>query len=359
VNSSVVISKQERGAMNEQKWRELTTSEVPEISTPMESTELIARMPSATDKVKWQTLVIVATGSNGGGKSLFLTVHQTEQLIKAHYAGFHVWSNYKVGFWYNCPLHRRKCFLHSEPLDMNAFYTFDKGLVWGWVYIDEIDKWMDCQEWQNVTQKIVSKVLTLIRHRQLSLGLTIQDLDWLNSRLKFQVDAELSCRDASFTPWGKSIGLKKGEVTNITARDYTGKLTGYMYKETGRVYTVDMRARWAWHHYDTFAEFDPMEGNARYTIERKEMRIDADGHVIDMTAYKKEKQLQLDTARGIILPIIVDLRNEGCDSIGKAEFRAKLYEKGINLPIQDLGRILSSLNVEKKDRTYDLSFVNE
>jgi hypothetical protein len=51
----------------------------------------------------------------------------------------HVWSNYPIAFKYAAP-GMKPVELHSLPLNMEAFYTFDEELSGGWALIDEIDQ---------------------------------------------------------------------------------------------------------------------------------------------------------------------------------------------------------------------------
>ncbi len=266
---------------------------------------------------------------------------QIHALRHALSVGYNVWSNYPVGFYY------KDKYLCPKPLDMQALYTFDEGIAWGWVFIDEIDKWLDRQDWANMTSKIITQILTLIRHRQLSLGLSIQSLNWLNARGQFQVDAEISCRDAAYSPWGRINKLENGEVCNLIFKDHSGIYTGYTYDESGKLSFRDFRGRWLWNKYDTYYEFNPMDAKATYHIKKKEYEVDAEtGEVTDLAYIKKLRSEQLDTDMCNISDLIWDLKGKGIDTIDRAEFRYMAKERGINIKDNKaFTTVLTNLNV--------------
>lgn len=312
---------------------------------------------------RWVSRVVAGTGPRGSGKTLWLTVVQVIALIKAYYLGFNVWSNYPVGFWYRDPLTNRRVYLCSEALNMSMLYTFSKGLAWGWVFIDEIDKWLDRQEWNAATAQIIVQVLTMIRKRQLSLGMTIQDLNWLNARGQFQTDVEINNRDAAFSPWGKSVGLQHGEVVNQLYKDLNGTYTGYTYDETGKIYHADMRAKWAWPLYDTDNEYNPMAEKVQLNRKKREMEFDpATGQLIDITAQKNQEMERFNQDLFALADIIKTLKSSGVEVINKSELRGIALERKVNLALSasDFSRALSRFNVDTSSRVnFNIAYANE
>jgi hypothetical protein len=197
------------------------------------------------------------------------------QLERAYYLNkyfgrkLRIFSNYPVGFWKTPIGETRSVYFQPEPLNMEALYVFDKELFDCQVYIDEIDQWMDRQEWAAVTQKLINKVTQLIRKRKMSMHGTIQSFEWLNSRLQFQTDIIVRCREAAFSPWGKMNGLRLGEMAFLTWYDNSGIMTGYTYKENPKTSIKEDMFREGhrfWNSYDTSFEFDPLSTSTKYRL---------------------------------------------------------------------------------------------
>ena len=214
---------------------------------------------------------IIIDGPRGACKSLYMSALIAERLIHYYVLKLmtgeerHVWSNYAVAFWWNSPT-GEKVYLHTEPLNRDTLILFEKELAHGWVYIDEIDQWLDRQQWQAVTQKIIIKGMTQIRKRLISIAGTLQDATWLNGRADFQIDIQVSCRESAFTPWGRKQGTDLGEVAFLTFKDKSGIMTGYKYEESWKEYQLVFQGKRFWNIYDTDNEFDPLESITKYKI---------------------------------------------------------------------------------------------
>lgn len=310
---------------------------------------------------RWVSRVLAGTGPRGSGKTLWLTVQQYYALIKAFYLGFKVWSNYPVGFYHYDPFTAKKVYLYSMPLNMSALYTFSKELTYGWVFIDEIDKWLDRQEWAAGTSRIIVQVLTMIRKRHISLGLSIQDLEWLNNRAQFQTDVEVNCRDAAFSQWGRSVGLQNGEIVNQVCKDLSGTYTGFMYHEDFMVYRRNMRAKWAWPIYNTDQEFNPMEEKTAFSMKKREIEYDPiSGDLIDKTAIKRAELERFNNDLMLFSDLIIDVKNQGYEQIEKAHLKNLAFKLGIDITDpRKLTSLLGKFNVDSTSRVYyDLRYTN-
>lgn len=221
------------------------------------------------------SLITMATGPRGSLKTLLMTSDMCYHLERAYYQNKYrgrnikIFSNYPVGFW-KVPIgETQRHYFKPEPLNMEALYIFDKELSDCQVYIDEIDQWMDRQEWQSVTQRLINKVTQLIRKRKMSLHGTIQSFDWLNNRLQFQTDLIIRCREAAFSPWGKANHLRLGEMAFLTWYDNSGFMTGYTHKERPDIAIREDMFREGhryWNSYDTSFEFDPLTTSTKYRL---------------------------------------------------------------------------------------------
>jgi hypothetical protein len=179
-----------------------------------------------------------------------------------------IFSNYPVGFKFYPGGGLSPADLQTEPLNMESLYVFDKGLYNCRLYIDEIDQWLDRQEWMTTTQQILAKAIQLIRKRKMSIGGTIQSFQWLNSKFQFQTDIIVKCREAAFTPWGRERHLGMGEVSLTSWQDKSGVMTGYPYDERPTNHERPWQGERWWNCYDTTFEFDPMVTSTRYKMKR-------------------------------------------------------------------------------------------
>ncbi len=225
------------------------------------------------------SLITIYTGPRGSGKTLLQTADMARRLIRSYVMKLRgleyerIYSNYPVGFMYYPGHPLPAAYLKAEPLNMESLYVFDKTLQACRLYIDEIDQWLDRQEWMTTTQQILSKAVQLIRKRRMSISGTIQNFQWLNSKFQFQTDIVCQCRDAAYTPWGRERSLKPGEVIFSSWMDKSGIMTGYSYQDRPKLFPQIWQTKRFWGCYDTTYEFDPMETSTRYTLKRPQKEI--------------------------------------------------------------------------------------
>jgi hypothetical protein len=306
---------------------------------------------------------LMATGPRGSNKSLLLTSLITNRVLKAYYRNYYyhtnkkVWCNYPVVFWHRSRITGKIIKMETIPLNREALMCFDDEYVEGDVYIDEFDQWFDRQDWQDGSQKLTQKAVTQIRKRHLNLGGTMQSIEWANSRLNFQIDIQVECRDAAFTPFGAKQNLEPGEGALLTWKDLSGINTGYMFKETGRTYKNMFWGKRFWYCYDTNHTFDPTESMTRYKIKRpvKVVTFGEDGEVAGAGLPGNK----INPAESLLADVIFDLKNDGINTISKVDLQMKAREKGFDGEWRTAGFALSKLGVVKANSTgskYNLEF---
>ena len=316
-------------------------------------------MGISSDKL---SLFTVATGPRGSGKSLLLTGIAGDRLLRSFYSKQlkgtvkHVWTNLPVGFKHKSEIDGKVHLLKSEPLNMEAMYTFDKGLESGWVFIDEIDQWYDRQDWQSVTQKLLNSVITQIRKRKLSLFATIQNFQWLNARAQFQTDILVGCREAAFSPWGRKMGMGLGEAGFLQWKDISGVMIGYQYEETKRYYATTFFGKRFWDCYDTEYQFDPTETKMRYSMKqtRKVIELGADGYKVQQLeegGYQSEKK---DGNFTILAHVVQSFIDKGVSEVETGRLWKEAYALGFTGDIGHGGALLPQLGVVKHNRVYQL-----
>lgn len=295
------------------------------------------------------SLVVMIIGPRGAGKTLLMTEKACDLLVRAHLKKHidgekqNVWTNYPVGFWLFCPLCQKGIYLNTLPLNMEALIVFDRGYARGWVLIDEIDLWLERQEWAAIAEKLLLVVLQHIRHRELSLAGTIQNIEWLNARADFQTDIVVKCREAAFTPWGREQNIQDlGEVTFLSWMDKSGIMTGYTYEETGMVYNDTFMGKDFWKCYDTKHEFDVLTSKARYQLKvpTRIITVGENGEpIVEFAGDKKEKELLA------VADIAYNLQKRGIKEIKKTEFFEKVVQTGIDISQNRVTKYLKTIGI--------------
>lgn len=309
-------------------------------------------------------LIIMYTGPRGSGKTLVQTGDMCRRLIRSYLmklAGMsyeRIFSNYPAGFVYYPGHGLPSSYLKPEPLNMEALYIFDRELYQCRLYIDEIDQWLDRQEWMTTTQQILAKAVQLIRKRKMSITGTIQAFEWLNSKFQFQTDIVVKCRDAAFTPWGKGRRLQLGEVSFTDWKDKSGVMTGYSYDESQKIVSVTFQGKRFWNCYDTTFEFDPMETSTRYTLKRPQKEIIMPGAAgsddnnsdaprtpfIRDKNYHSERKNRIDV---IVAQAVDDLRTQDKYLVKKGDmFEMVNSLAGSDVDHRDIGAALSRLGIK-------------
>lgn len=314
-------------------------------------------MGISSDKI---SLFSVFTGPRGSLKTLILVSIICERLIKAYYLNKYcnghnrVFSNFPVKFWHRDEVNGDVVLLEAEPLNMEALITFDSDLVYCWVFIDELDQYYDRQDWQNASQKLTNAGLTQIRKRKMSLGATVQDLDWINSRTQFQVDIQAECREAAFSAFGSKMGLGLGEASFVKWKDLSGTRTGYMFKETGKYYQQTFWGKRFWDCYDTNYQFDPMETKTRYKLKRNTKTIEygTNNSLPDnVEQVEPLHSIKQDPVLVMVSHACNDFKKLGLKMVSKIDIRKKLTEFGYEGNWQKIGMTLDKIGVFKTNST--------
>lgn len=195
-----------------------------------------------------------------------------------------VWNTYPVEFMYrpssdgaiwkgaNEPM-----LLKTQALDFHKFIGFDPEISWGFMGIDELNQRADRQQWQTGGQPVLMERIVQVGKSHLSVVSTVQSLAWINPRYIFQVDMTTGCRDAAWTGWGKSNGLKPGDLTFLYSKDISGCETGYMYEETGQIFESSFHGKWVQPFYNTDDVGDPWEHYETIKVKRRAYELTPQG----------------------------------------------------------------------------------
>ena len=298
------------------------------------------------------SIVVAIVGVRGGCKTLLDTHFVREQLNRAwsinylrHIKGrdklysrkkVNVWTNYPVTSYFKPPGAKKIVVLKPKPLELEKLITWDPELKDGIIHFDEIDQVADRQDWNSTVSKLLASGAQMFRHRNLSFFMTIQSLDWLNSRLQWQTDIIIKSRDLAFTPWGKSKHLELGEIAKTLWIDKSGIATGYSYEETGRYYPLLFFGKRYWGSYSTYQEHDIIASKQKYRLNLGVKEI--------TTREQIEEQERNNNA---LYSAIEHFQFEQPGvKIKSTDFSAKLRELGCNLPQTTWGKALKDIGVK-------------
>jgi len=303
------------------------------------------------------SLVHVIVGVRGGGKTLAMTHFICEALTRAYVITkatekygervaykyrkrkLNVWANYPVKFAWRPPLDGWKpVTLEVQKLDIERLLVWDKEYHDGIIFFDEIDQVADRQDWQSALSKMLTAGVQVLRHRNLTLVMTIQSIQWLNARLQWQADIITKCRDLAFTEWGREKGLDPGEVIRTVWISKSGVNTGYSFEETGQQYVMQFYGKRYWPCYQTTHEFDVAQLKTKYEIRVPKVTVDLAGD-------SEEEARDYD----IVHEVIMEYGKSGnFRDVKSKEFWDKCEKHGMKASRSIMGRYLTELGVGQR-----------
>lgn len=193
--------------------------------------------------------VVAYTGSRGSGKSLRMTYDLFRRYLLK---GIPVYSNMPIAVKVNGRVYR------SIDLDATDLMGLSAKLRYSVIAIDEIGRWMNARRSMCDNNLIFDYILQQIRKLSLSIYYTVQNIYFVDSRLRFQTDIEYTCQDWHF----KNKSVPKGEVILSDLRDWSGKVTGKQFLDTHKAFShLKLRAKAVWGWYDTYKTQDVMDTN--------------------------------------------------------------------------------------------------
>jgi len=278
-----------------------------------------------------QSIVVCWEGPRGSGKTLSMVYDAIIRMLR----GIQVWSNINIEFSSSIVTPGKLTHYCSTPIDMDAIYSFDQGVANGFVYIDELPLWVNSRRSMTVANSLVNSMFSIIRHRGLSFGITSQQYDWLDKRIKYQVDILVSCFDLHFKFWH----LPPGALIGLAIKDLSGLTTGHPYHQTGRVRQRQLYAKPFWNCYDSWQEFDVLE--AAQSVKRGE---------------RKSKE-GISNDKGILAHLSAELRNNGQGKMSTSVFYDMARVRGYDSTVKE-GNIIMAKElgiIRVSDRYFDFS----
>lgn len=190
------------------------------------------------------------TGPRGGGKSAAMAYAIYTKYMRK---GIPVYSNMPVRV-------KEKSGRVYETMDLDTadMMSLDKKLMNCCIAIDEIGRWVNARRSTTDNNLVFDYIMQQIRKLRLSVLFSVQQLNWIDVRLRFQTDLEFECQDWYF----KNRRVQKGTVILIDVRDLSGKASGTSYYKTGRIWRhMTLHAKPIWNWYNSYQTQDINEVN--------------------------------------------------------------------------------------------------
>jgi hypothetical protein len=229
-----------------------------------------------------QEYVIAFVGPRGSGKTLGLVYYEIGRMSKGKVC--------------SCTVPIKKEFkdiglIQSKPFDSIYLYQLDgaigddKQIVYGQdMGIDEFDKLCSSRHSLSVGNQLLNWIGTQIRKFGLNFTFSAQELMWVDTRWRFQVDVVIVCKDLTHTPWGKDNDIERGTMFNLKCLDWSGVVTGDPYKYCQEAYaSYTLKGRDLWDAYDTRKAIGVDEMLRKFSINRKEYEVSLNDN-LSMTA---------------------------------------------------------------------------
>ena len=289
------------------------------------------------------SLVVIVVGVRGSGKTLFMTHLGLEMLRNAwiveqareHY-GYKKYPRRKMTAWSNYPYKAlwkpQNVMLEPQKLDIDKLITWRPEFHDGIIFFDEIDQVADRQDWQGTLSKLLNAGVQIIRHRNLSMIVSVQSLSWLNARLQWQADVIVKCRDLAFTPWGRSKHLLPGEVMQTNWIDKSGVLTGTSYEESFKTYPMQFFGKRYWNAYSTQHEFDIMDYKTKYKLKANVREISA----VDDSEIEEQLQEQDTMLNNIVSGVLQNAIYQRKDKVPLSDVYKQVKAVGVKIKRADL-----------------------
>lgn len=188
----------------------------------------VRRKSGHSINLSYDSWIICFTGSRGSGKTTTMTLFAIKEAICNKRR---VVSSYPIEFNVLFPGNGIKNY-KFEILDWEKLLTFDDEYKNCLILLDEAPDALSnlaSMTWKN---RLVNIFVRQIRKNRNSLFLAAQALELVDKSIRWQVDIEMACQDASRRyGWPPS---ERGKVILVQALDWSGQWTGQTWQERAR-----------------------------------------------------------------------------------------------------------------------------
>lgn len=222
--------------------------------------------------------VVIYTGGRGSGKTMSMSVEALIKMVQ----GQNCWANYPIAA--DIIMHDGEIrHFESNPIEIEDLISFKDDIRNGIICLDELNLWASARGHAALLNRLLNSWIQLIRHRLLSVYITVQSYWSLDIGIRNQIDIGVACMDLHY----KYRNLPKGAVISQRITDYSGVMTGHAlntavgrsqyWNEWNRnTHTRIMRARRFWGVYNSWSEHDILKALTRFRVDRETKVITRD-----------------------------------------------------------------------------------
>ncbi|KSV16166.1 hypothetical protein DA01_08735 [Dehalococcoides mccartyi] len=210
-------------------------------------------------------------GHEGGGKSATMTYINLLHLSKG--GGVFAFPGFEIRNPNICLSDGSHPVL-STPIDMKDFifaFRDEEKLRNVMASMDEIQNFFGSEKYMTMYNSLITKYSMQRRKINFGITYTVQSWNWIDPRLRQLTHFLTVCKDLSRTIWGKEVGLKRGQVIDITTYDCKGFITGEEWGQL-RHYTLNILPIRDW--YDSYSTVDPLESFRKLVLIKPEDKLD-------------------------------------------------------------------------------------
>jgi len=218
-------------------------------------------------------MIIGLIGNEGGGKSAGLAF-----LCLKHYAaggrilsfpGFDIYAPGPNGT--RGPLISQE--IHIEEWIEHFLCVDDPELDGAFLAIDELQNHFDQRRWNSMGNRLfANNVGAQRRKRGLTIGYTVQNIQWGDGRLVWLTHVLGECRDVRWSRWGREQRLKRGRLMDLTLWDmkgfYTGRARGLITNPPLTIKTEKL-----WPCFNSYYRVPPWESQARVRVLTPDIKV--------------------------------------------------------------------------------------
>lgn len=236
--------------------------------------------------------VLLAKGFRGSGKSIY----EVYCLLNSLLLNIPVFSN--LTFKNEVLAKELEITAFPKPFDLSQIFSFDKGLSGAVIAIDEITSMFDKLRTSTNQNLFMQGALQQLRKRNWIFILTCQFGNYLPYGLSDQVDLEVYCQDAFFTPWGRKRNLGKGDTFLYTIEDRSGLFTGGY--QPPFTYAIPGCSA-LWQFYDTYQTQDPYAVSQKWKVDgMQERMVGEEGAYPEYESSTADDERKLRQYRGLL-----------------------------------------------------------
>lgn len=190
------------------------------------------------------------------------------------------------------------------------------------VVIDEVTNFINNHFWQNKITDVIAGIAQQRRKLNIAMSMTGHERLRLPPNIEEKVHEEITCMDAH--RFNHDIPI--GQLCYYRHHDLRGMLSHPRYPSS-KTYSIKLTP---WYkHYDTFSLVSVLHMFDKYKFEGREIRVGADGKIIEGTVNQNMEETPEVTLLIEIASKVEELKENGIDFLSVVEYGMMLGDMGL------------------------------